>query len=261
VEAPPQANAAVAPAPTLAASAASEKSDADTLAADIAAQLPLVAPAVAPSRQAAASVPAAVAAQAAPRQRSESPPANSARAIAESTYAILGGGGQGTGVAIERDKLLTNCHVIAPNVHKGPLLAISAVTGAQTLITHAAFLVKRYRRRLRPWPQRQADADAMPPACPREYLQSRFCGPPDLLDRAARGLQRSGQNYRCRPVCDHSVSAAAGRPMAIWWASPGVRATSDSAFVDRGNRAQFDQTLIVIDGFPTDYLTNLQRNW
>jgi hypothetical protein len=54
------------------------------------------------------------------------------RIIAESTYAIVGGGGQGTGVAIERDKLLTNCHVIAPNVHKGPLLAISAVTGAST---------------------------------------------------------------------------------------------------------------------------------
>ncbi|MBP6637679.1 MAG: hypothetical protein KA179_08350, partial [Sulfuritalea sp.] len=58
--------------------------------------------------------------------------------IAESTYAVIGGGGQGTGVAIDRDKLLTNCHVIAPNIHKGPLLAIHAASGKQTVITHAA---------------------------------------------------------------------------------------------------------------------------
>ncbi|MBK8759801.1 MAG: hypothetical protein IPM03_05085 [Sulfuritalea sp.] len=43
---------------------------------------------------------------------------------------------------MDRDKLLTNCHVIAPNIHKGPLLAIHAASGKQTVITHAAFLVR-----------------------------------------------------------------------------------------------------------------------
>jgi len=36
--------------------------------------------------------------------------------ILRSTYAIVGTQGMGTGVMIEKDRLLTNCHVLAPNV-------------------------------------------------------------------------------------------------------------------------------------------------
>jgi hypothetical protein len=138
---PPPPVAAVSPAPTPAASA-STGGDAEPIAADVAALLPPK-PADSSAQLPPPSSPAVAANQGDPAVRplSDSPQANTVRTIGESTYAIVGGAGFGTGVAIERDKLLTNCHVIAPNVHKGPLYAISAVTGARTVITEAAFLI------------------------------------------------------------------------------------------------------------------------
>lgn len=270
VEAPPQTATAVAPAPTLAASAASEKSAADTLAADIAAQLPLVAPTAGPSPQA-TSPSTAVSAKAPPRLPQESPPANSAQVIAESTYAILGGGGQGTGIAIDRDKLLTNCHVIAPNVHKGPLQAISAVTGAPTLITHAAFLVKEDAcvahapgLNARPMPMR--DAARLAPGTAiysLGFAQGRLTYSTGTLVGV---IQRSGQNYLVSTnYCDHGVS---GGPLVdadgnlVGLTSGGTRDKRFCASLTAETaRRVLDQTLIAIDGFPTDYLTNLLRRW
>jgi len=267
VKTPPRAKPAVATAPTFAAPAVGEKNDADTLAADIAAQLSPVVPTVAPSRQA----PAAVAEKAPSRPPPDSPPANSARAIAESTYAVLGGSSLGTGVAIDRDKLLTNCHVIAPNVHQGPLVAINAATGASTRITHAAFLVTEdacvaYAPGLNARPMPLRDAARLAPGTTiysLGFARGRLTYSTGTLIGV---IQRSGQNYLVSTnYCDHGVS---GGPLVdadgnlVGLTSGGTRdkrfcasLTSETA------RRVLDQTLIAIDGFPTDYLTNLQRRW
>jgi serine protease Do len=118
----------------------------------------------------------------------------------------------GTGVAIEPDRLLTNCHVIAPNVLKGKIYAISAVTGASR---------RDHRSRLSG--QAKTPASCMPPALARRRLRwgtPRACsgvrgmhnvgfGGGDLV--LAQGLylgslQRFGQYYMlstnaCMPGC------------------------------------------------------------
>lgn len=266
---PRAAASAVAPAPTSVAQAERDNRDGDALAADIAAQLP---PAAASGAQAAPPTAAAITPPPSlPTPSAEAPPPSAERIIAESTYAIVGGGGQGTGVAIERDKLLTNCHVIAPNVHKGPLLAISAVTGASTRITHAAFLITE---------------DACIAHAPGLNAKPIGMGNTARLTRGsqiynlgfARGrltfspgtllgvINRRGQNYLVsNNYCDNGVSGGPlvdARGDLVGLTSGGTRDRSlcASLTVETARRV-LDQTLIVIDGFPTDYLTNLQRNW
>lgn len=266
---PHAAASAVAPAPTSVAQAERDNRDGDALAADIAAQLP---PATASGAQAAPPTAAAITPPPSlPTPSAEAPPPSAERIIAESTYAIVGGGGQGTGVAIERDKLLTNCHVIAPNVHKGPLLAISAVTGASTRITHAAFLITE---------------DACIAHAPGLNAKPIGMGNTARLTRGsqiynlgfARGrltfspgtllgvINRRGQNYLVsNNYCDNGVSGGPlvdARGDLVGLTSGGTRDRSlcASLTVETARRV-LDQTLIVIDGFPTDYLTNLQRNW
>jgi hypothetical protein len=148
---------AVAPAPTPVDQTARGNRDGDALAADIAAQLPPAATAVAPpaAPSAIATIPPADLTPPA----AEAPPASiDADHSPNPPTSIVGGGGLGTGVAIERDKLLTNCHVIAPNVHKGPLLRDQRRHWRVDAIT--ACRLPDHRGRLRrpcPWPQRQAD--------------------------------------------------------------------------------------------------------
>lgn len=239
---------------------------ADTLAADIAARLRPLA-----SASSASPAPASAPPDQPTRPPAESPPANSVRGIAESTFAIVGGGGQGTGVAIDRDKLLTNCHVIAPNVHQGPLLAINAVTGMPTRITQAAFLVREdacvaHAPGLNAKPIQLGDATRLSPGTTiysLGFAQGRLTFSTGTLLGV---LQRSGQNYLVSTnYCDHGVSGgplvdADGRLVGL--TSGGTRDKKYCASLTAETaRRVLDQTLIAIDGFPTDYLTNLQRRW
>ena len=260
---------AVSPAPTPVDQTARGNRDGDALAADIAAQLPPAATAVAPpaAPSAAATVPPAGLTPPA----AEAPPASAERVIAESTYAIVGGGGQGTGVAIERDKLLINCHVIAPNVHKGPLMAISAVTGASTRITHAAFLITEdaciaHAPGLDAKPIGMGNTARLTRGAQiynLGFAKGRLTFSPGTLLGV---INRRGQNYLVsNNYCDNGVSGGPlvdARGDLVGLTSGGTRDRSlcASLTVETARRV-LDQTLIVIDGFPTDYLTNLQRNW
>jgi S1-C subfamily serine protease len=189
--------------------------------------------------------------------------------ILQSTYAVVGSQGFGTGVAIEPDRLLTNCHVIAPNVLKGKIHAFSAVTGARVEITEAAFLVKE---------------DACVVHAPGLGAQPIALGDTSRLQRGARlhnvgfgggnltlaqglylgSLQRFGQYYMLSTnACMPGVS---GGPLVddegrlIGLTSGGVR---DS----RGNnicasltvetaRMVLSERMMQIDAFPPNYLTN-----
>jgi S1-C subfamily serine protease len=190
--------------------------------------------------------------------------------ILQSTYAVVGSQGFGTGVAIEPDRLLTNCHVIAPNVLKGKIYAFSAVTGASVEITEAAFLVKE---------------DACVVHAPGLGAQPIALGDTSRLQRGARlhnvgfgggnltlaqglylgSLQRFGQYYMLSTnSCAPGVS---GGPLVdddgrlIGLTSGGLR---DS----RGNnicasltvetaRMVLSERMMQIDAFPPNYLTNL----
>lgn len=189
--------------------------------------------------------------------------------ILQSTYAIVGSQGHGTGVAIEPDRLLTNCHVIAPNVLKGKIYAISAVTGASVEITEAAFLVKE---------------DACVVHAPGLAGQPIALGDTSRLQRGARlhnvgfgggnltlaqgqylgSLQRFGQYYMLSTnSCAPGVS---GGPLVD---DDGrlVGLTSGGARDSRGNnvcasltvetaRQVLSERMMQIDAFPPNYLTN-----
>lgn len=270
---PPARVVAVPPAPTPVPGAADK---AEELAADIAALLPPVPPPPVPAAVPPAGVPMAAPSAPPPsapppRSIAENLRAAAISSIAESTYAVIGGGGQGTGVAIERDKLLTNCHVIAPNIHKGPLLAIHAQTGKPTTITHAAFLVREdacvaHAPGLNAKPIAWGQAARLVPGTTIYSLGFALGRPVFSAGVLVSILNRSGQDYLISTNhCDFGVSGGPlvdGEGRLIGLTSGGTRDKKYCASLTAETaRRVLDQTLIVIDAFPNDYLTNLRRRW
>lgn len=206
-----------------------------------------------------------------PRPVSEAPHAAMLMKIADSTFAVVGGAGMGTAVAIERDKLLTNCHVIAPNVLKGPMYAISAVTGAKTLITEAAFLITEdacvvHAPGLNGKPAAMGDAGQLPRGTPIfniGFVDGRLIfSAGALLGVINRGSQTYlvSSNY-----CDQGVSGgplvdAEGRLVGLTSGGPRDRSFCLSLTAETARRV-LTQTLIAIDAFPPNYLSNLARRW
>jgi len=79
-------------------------------------------------------------------------------------------------------------------------------------------------------------------------------------------LNRSGQDYLISTnYCDFGVSGGPlvdGEGRLIGLTSGGTRDRKLCAsLMAETARRVLDQTLIVIDGFPTDYVTNLRRTW
>ena len=191
--------------------------------------------------------------------------------FSDSTYLIIGAAGLGTGVAIDHDKLLTNCHVIAPNVLKGPLLAINPATQEKTRIVAAAFLVRE---------------DACVVHAPGLNGKPIVIGDAEQLARGARIfnigfangrlmasagallgiINRGGQNYLVSSnYCDRGVSGGPlvdeeGRLVGLTSGGPVDRSVCLSLTAETA-RTVLTQTLIVIDAFPPNYMSNLARRW
>lgn len=256
---------AVSPAPTPP-TGSGGRTEAENVAAAAATVLPAPGPVAS-----VANLPASAVDAAAAFPLAESPHAATVRAIADSTFAILGGGGQGTGVAIDHDKLLTNCHVIAPNVHKGPLLAINSVTGARTTITHAAFLVREdacvaHAPGLNARPMVMGDAARLGQGATIHSLGFAQGQLTFSTGHLLGIINRSGQNYLVSTnYCDHGVSGGPlvdgeGRLVGLTSGGTSDRKVCASLTAETARRV-LDQTLIAIDAFPTDYMTNLRRRW
>ena len=237
------------------------------ISADIAALLP-----AAPAREVLPppNLPTAQA-QNQPRPVTEAPHAATLMKIADSTYLIIGGAGFGTGVAIDADRLLTNCHVIAPNVLKGPLFAVNAVTGAKTRITEAAFLITEdacvaHAPGLNGKPAAMGEAGQLPKGAPIfniGFADGR------LIFSAGKLLgviMRGSQSYLVSSNhCDVGVSGgplvdAEGRLVGLTSGGPADRSFCLSLTAETARKV-LTQTPIAIDAFPPNYLSNLRRHW
>lgn len=237
---------------------------------DIAALLPpaqagVAAPAATPKAA------AATAPQNQLRPITDSPHAATVAKFSDSTYLIIGAAGFGTGVAIERDKLLTNCHVIAPNVLKGPIFAVSAATGARTRITEAAFLITEdtcvvHAPGLNGKPIALGDAGQLARGTP--IFNIGFANGQLIFSTGALlgVINRGGQSYLVSSnYCDHGVSGgplvdAEGRLVGLTSGGPADRSFCLSLTTETARRV-LSQTLIAIDAFPPNYLSNLARRW
>lgn len=206
-----------------------------------------------------------------PRPVAETPHAKLLTKIADSTYLIIGGAGFGTGVAIDADRLLTNCHVIAPNVLKGPLFAVNAVTGAKTRITEAAFLITEdacvaHAPGLNGKPAAMGEAGQLPKGAPIfniGFADGR------LIFSAGKLLgviMRGSQSYLVSSNhCDVGVSGgplvdAEGRLVGLTSGGPADRSFCLSLTAETARKV-LTQTPIAIDAFPRNYLSNLRRHW
>ena len=241
----------------------------ETISADIATLLPTPAarpPDIAPAEGTTTAPPA-------PPQPLFADSAHSATLdkFSASTYLIVGGASLGTGVAIEGDKLLTNCHVIAPNVLKGPLYAINPATRQKTLIVAAAFLITEdacvaHAPGLGGKPIAMGNAAQLARGAPiynLGFAQGRLIASGGKLLGV---INRHGQTYLVSSnYCDHGVSGgplvdAEGRLVGLTSGGPKDRSFCLSLTAETARRV-LDQTLIAIDAFPPNYLSNLARRW
>lgn len=201
----------------------------------------------------------------------QGPDAASLAKFSESTYLIIGAAGFGTGVVIDHDKLLTNCHVIAPNVLKGPILAINPATQEKTRITAAAFLIKEdacviHAPGLNGKPIAIGDAGQL--ARGARIFNIGFANGRLIASAGALlgSINRNGQNYLVSSnYCDHGVSGgplvdADGRLVGLTSGGPADRSVCVSLTAETA-RTVLAQTLIAIDAFPPSYMSNLTRRW
>ncbi|MBK9522609.1 MAG: trypsin-like peptidase domain-containing protein [Rhodocyclaceae bacterium] len=191
--------------------------------------------------------------------------------IADATYAIVGTQTMGTGVAIEKDRLLTNCHVLAPNVLKGKIFAISARTRERFEITQAAFLVKddacvALAPGLTSQPINIGETRALRPGA-RFHNLGFADGTLTLADGVYLGsIVRSQQSYLISTnYCVPGVSGGAlvdedGRLLGITSGSTPDHRFCASLTAETA-RSVLTQSMIPIDAFPGNYLTNFKRRW
>ncbi|MCX7165247.1 MAG: trypsin-like peptidase domain-containing protein [Rhodocyclales bacterium] len=201
----------------------------------------------------------------------EGPNAAALAKFSDSTYLIIGAEGLGTGVVIDHDKLLTNCHVIAPNVLKGPILAINPATREKTRITEAAFLIREdacvvHAPGLNGKPIAIGDAGRL--ARGARIFNIGFANGRLIASAGALlgVINRGGQNYLVSSnYCDQGVSGGPlvdeeGRLVGLTSGGPPDRSFCLSLTAETA-RTVLTQTLIAIDAFPPSYLSNLARRW
>ncbi|MDP2826208.1 MAG: trypsin-like peptidase domain-containing protein [Sulfuritalea sp.] len=202
---------------------------------------------------------------------SNSPHAATLAKFSDSTYLIIGAEGLGTGVVIESDKLLTNCHVIAPNVLKGPIFAINPTTRERARITEAAFLITEdacvvHAPGLNGKPIAMGNAGQLTKGAPIfniGFADGRLISSAGALLGV---IDRGGQTYLVSSnYCDQGVSGgplvdAEGRLVGLTSGGPPDRSFCLSLTAETARRV-LSQTLIAIDAFPPNYLSNLRRRW
>ncbi|MBP8897543.1 MAG: trypsin-like peptidase domain-containing protein, partial [Sulfuritalea sp.] len=231
----------------------------EAISADVAALLPPPTPAAhVPDIVPVAAAGKAPAPQAPPQQLfADSADSPTLDKFSASTYLIIGGTSLGTGVAVEGDKLLTNCHVIAPNVLKGPLYAVNPATGQKTLIVAAAFLITEdacvaHAPGLNGKPIALGNAAQLARGAPIYnigFAQGRLIASGGKLLGV---INRHGQTYLVSSnYCDHGVSGgplvdAEGRLVGLTSGGPRDRSFCLSLTTETARRV-LDQTLIAID--------------
>lgn len=186
-----------------------------------------------------------------------------------SVFGIVGQRGFGTGIMIDNEKLLTNCHVLAPNVRAGKMYAVNSVTHDHAEITSVAFLEHE---------------DACLVKAPGLNGQAVAIGSTALLAKGdmahnigyANGqligsqgqflgwMKRFGQEFIATSnYCDHGVSGGPlvdgeGRLIGLTTGGPVDRSRCYSLTVETVAALRF-QSLKPIAEFPENYVSNMVR--
>jgi S1-C subfamily serine protease len=156
-------------------------------------------------------------------------------------------------------------------VLKGPLYAVNPATRQKTLITAAAFLITEdacvaHAPGLNGKPIAMGNAAQLARGAPIYnigFAQGRLIASAGNLLGV---VNRHGQSYLVSSnYCDHGVSGgllvdAEGRLVGLTSGGPKDRSYCLSLTAETARRV-LDQTLIAIDAFPPNYLSNLVRRW
>lgn len=189
-----------------------------------------------------------------------------------SVYGIVGSRAMGTGIMIDNEKLLTNCHVLAPNVRQGKIFAVNAVTKEHAEITEVAFLEHE---------------DACLVKAPGLHGQAVGIGSTALLSKgdtahnigyangnltASQGqflgwMKKFGQSFIATSnYCDHGVSGGPlvddeGRLIGLTTGGPADRSRCYSLTIETVAALRY-YSAVPIGDFPDNYVSNIvRRNW
>ncbi|MCK9283575.1 MAG: trypsin-like peptidase domain-containing protein [Rhodocyclaceae bacterium] len=202
----------------------------------------------------------------------DSPDAELLKKLVWSVYGVVGRRGMGTGIMIDNEKLLTNCHVLAPNIRQGKIFAVNAVTREHAEVTEVAYLDHE---------------DACLVKVPGLNGQAVPIGSTALLATgdtahnigyangtltASQGrflgwMKRFGQNFLATSnYCDHGVSGGPlvddeGRLIGLTTGGPTDRSRCYSLTVETIAALRF-QSSVPLREFPENYVSNItRRNW
>lgn len=184
-------------------------------------------------------------------------------------YAVVGGKGFGTGILVDRERLLTNCHVVAGNRGQGPLYAVNAVTREKTEITEVAWLDHEDACLVRA-PGLTGSPVVVALQSPTQigahthnigFVRGQLGSSQGELLGWAR---RFGQTFMVTSnYCDHGVSGGPlvdddGRLIGLTSGGPASRAYCLSVNLETVDKLRLER-LKPLDQFPAGYTSNISR--
>lgn len=186
-----------------------------------------------------------------------------------SVYAVVGARGFGTGVMVDGDHLLTNCHVIAANVHTGKMFAINAVTKDRAEITDVAYLDHQDACLLHAAGLTGHSIDINVFAQPISGFKTHNIGYANGRLISSEGeftgwAYKFGQKFLVsNNFCDHGVSGGPlvdddGRLVGLTTGGPPDKSYCLSVTSDTINSLKFEPSR-PLDQFPDNYTSNVSR--
>lgn len=186
-----------------------------------------------------------------------------------SVYAVVGNRAFGTGVMVDNERLLTNCHVIAGNARFGKMYAINAVTHEKAEITEVAYLDHQDACLIR------VPGLAGQPVAINNFAQMTPYVKTHNIGFARGNLissegnftgwaYRFGQKFLVSSnYCDHGVSGGPlvdddGRLLGLTTGGPADRSYCLSVTVDTISALKFETSRPLSD-FPDNYTSNVSR--
>lgn len=186
-----------------------------------------------------------------------------------SVYAVVGPKAFGTGVMVDADHLLTNCHVIAANVRSGKMYAVNAVTRDKVEITEVAYLDHQDACLIRASGMTGQTVAINNFAQPLRGFKTHNIGYASGTLISSEGeftgwAYKFGQKFMVTSnYCDHGVSGGPlvdddGRLVGLTSGGPPDKSYCLSVTSDTINSLKFEPSR-PLDQFPDNYTSNVSR--